>query len=270
MDGVEGGLIKVDETREEKGVGREQLHGVALAVAPAMVERLAVMIPEVRLEESGIAFSGGEIVGVAESCVSAGESAQHEAVPGGEDLVVSLGANALVAGVEESGFGGGQERMLGVGESEVDQAENVLVAEWLGVAMVDEVAGFGDAEGARGDGEFVGREEGSEFSPGPTIEFAFVALAIGVFGREEPAFGVGHVAKDIMEDIVGDEGEGMLPAGQVCFEVKLDELGVVVEHFFEVRDQPGGVDGIACEAAAEVIVDSAGVHALAGFDHHAQ
>ena len=38
---------------------------------------------------------------------------------------------------------------------------------------------------------------------------------------------------------------------------QLDELGVVVEHLLEMRHEPAIVDGVAGEAAAEVIVDAA-------------
>ena len=38
---------------------------------------------------------------------------------------------------------------------------------------------------------------------------------------------------------------------------QLDELGVVVEHLLEMRDEPAIVDGVAGKAAAEVIIDAA-------------
>ena len=37
----------------------------------------------------------------------------------------------------------------------------------------------------------------------------------------------------------------------------LDQQRVVVQHFFEVRDQPVGIDAVACESAAEMIVNAA-------------
>ena len=44
------------------------------------------------------------------------------------------------------------------------------------------------------------------------------------------------------------------------FRIKGDQLGVVVEHFFKVRDFPFRIYGIAGEAAADLIVDPAHGH----------
>ena len=38
---------------------------------------------------------------------------------------------------------------------------------------------------------------------------------------------------------------------------QLQELGVVVEHLLEVRHEPVGIDRVAGEAAAEMVVDAA-------------
>jgi hypothetical protein len=38
---------------------------------------------------------------------------------------------------------------------------------------------------------------------------------------------------------------------------QLQELGVVVQHLLEMRDEPSFVDRIARESAAEVVVDAA-------------
>ena len=51
-------------------------------------------------------------------------------------------------------------------------------------------------------------------------------------------------------------------------EIKLRELRVVVEHLLEMRHEPFGVHGIAREAAAELVVNAAGGHALAGVQNH--
>jgi hypothetical protein len=59
-------------------------------------------------------------------------------------------------------------------------------------------------------------------------------------------------------------------ADEKGIEIKIRQLRVVVEHFFEVRHEPLGVHGIARKAAAELVVNAAGGHALAGVQHHAQ
>ncbi len=44
--------------------------------------------------------------------------------------------------------------------------------------------------------------------------------------------------------------------------VHAGELGVVVEHLLEVRDEPAGIRRVAMEAAAELVVDAAGRHGV--------
>src|ERR1700674_847600 len=48
----------------------------------------------------------------------------------------------------------------------------------------------------------------------------------------------------------------------MCEREQLEQLRVVVEHFFKMRDEPLLIDRIARETAAEVIVDAALANAL--------
>ena len=52
------------------------------------------------------------------------------------------------------------------------------------------------------------------------------------------------------------------PVAAAYKSVQLEELRIVVEHFFEVRDEPARVDGVAREASAEMVVDAALAHPL--------
>ena len=56
--------------------------------------------------------------------------------------------------------------------------------------------------------------------------------------------------------------EPLLAGEQPAVEVQADQQRVVVEHLLEVRHQPHAVDGVAGEAAAEVVVDAAGGHGV--------
>jgi hypothetical protein len=201
--------------------------------------------------------------------VCAGAGAEHEAVPGSEDFVVEMGADAPGAGIEQLLFGGGEERLLGGAEVGLDDAEDVEVGEWLGMAMIDEIAARRDTEMAGDNAQFVGIEEGSEIGLSPAIEFAFLPFAIGVLGGVESAVGMSHVTEDITEDIAGDVGEPGLTAEEEGIEVERNELRVVVKHFLEVWHEPFGVDGVTGEPAADLIVHAAGGHPFAGVQHHA-
>jgi hypothetical protein len=54
----------------------------------------------------------------------------------------------------------------------------------------------------------------------------------------------------------------------VGIQVEVHQLGVVIEHFLEVGDEPFGVDGIAGEASAQLVMHAAGGHAVAGVEDH--
>ena len=97
-----------------------------------------------------------------------------------------------------------------------------------------------------------------------------MAFAVGVLGGIETALGMGHVPEDVGEDVAGDGGVAFLAADQGGIQVQLGQLGVVVEHLLEMRDQPLGIHGIAGEAAAQLVMDAAGGHAVAGVEDHAK
>src|SRR5438067_11328041 len=84
--------------------------------------------------------------------------------------------------------------------------------------------------------------------------------AVRVLRGKESATFRGHIAADIIEDVARDFCENRLAADLKCFEISSCELGLVVEHFLEMRHVPVGVDRIPMEAATEMIVDSAGRH----------
>ena len=121
-------------------------------------------------------------------------------------------------------------------------------------------------------------EEGDEFIEGEDVEGAlafFVRVGgiddgVGVFGGEEAAVGVGQVAEDVLEDVAGDlRVEGV--AGDLeGFEIGEGELGLIVEHFLEVGDEPVSVDGVAVEAAAELVVHAALGHFAQGEESHVE
>ena len=57
-------------------------------------------------------------------------------------------------------------------------------------------------------------------------------------------------------------------ADEIGVEIKLHQLRVVVEHFFEMRHEPFGIHGVTRETAAELIMDAARRHLLAGVQNH--
>ena len=76
---------------------------------------------------------------------------------------------------------------------------------------------------------------------GPDEELALFSLAVGVLGRVEAAEGVGHLTQHVVQGLFGYAPVESLPGGLVYVEVETGQQGVVVEHLFEVGDQPVGI-----------------------------
>lgn len=98
--------------------------------------------------------------------------------------------------------------------------------------------------------------------------FAVGDGAIGIFGGVEAALGIGEITEDVAENIAGDIFFGGVVSDLESVEVGASELGLIVEHFFEVGDVPEAVDGIAVEAAAEMVMDATGGHLAEGKNGH--
>ena len=104
----------------------------------------------------------------------------------------------------------------------------------------------------------------------PNIELPFLAFAVGVLGAVEPAKRVGHVAEHVVERLA-DDAEVVFPLGLLPgVEITAGQHGIVVQHFLEVRHEPLGIDAIAMESAAEMVVDAACRHVIERDDDHLQ
>src|SRR6266403_4477080 len=98
------------------------------------------------------------------------------------------------------------------------------------------------------------------FRRSAVIDRRYRNLAVRILGRKETALLRGHVAPDVIERIARDLFEERFASDLERIEIRGGELGLIVEHFFEMRDVPVGIDGIAVEPAAQMIMHSAGRH----------
>ena len=96
----------------------------------------------------------------------------------------------------------------------------------------------------------------------PHVELAFVAFRVRVERRPVAACGRLHVAHDPVCGFGRDAAEQLFAGRERRVRVDAQQLAVVVQHLFEVRNHPVLIDGVAREAAAELIVDAAFGHAL--------
>ncbi len=101
----------------------------------------------------------------------------------------------------------------------------------------------------------------------PDVEDALLALGVGVLGGVETAVGVAQVPQDVGDDLGEHLTEAGLAGHLPGVEVEPGEEGLVIEHLLEVGDHPEGVDRVAGEPAAEVVVHAAGGHGVEGGDH---
>ncbi|GAA3047844.1 hypothetical protein GCM10020000_30040 [Streptomyces olivoverticillatus] len=195
-----------------------------------------------------------------------GEGGDGEPVPGGDHLVVPARPVPPLAGAEQPGPYGGELRgvhePLGVGQLEDGGA--LLEGALLGDPEV--VGGERRVLLAQGLAQLLGRPHVVRPLHVPSRS----VVAVGVEGGGEPALRgaqfVDHEVGGLQGDAPGELGAGGPP------QVRVDaaQQRVVVEHLLEVRDGPGGVHRVAREAAAELVVDAAAGHGLAGGRRHLQ
>ena len=103
-----------------------------------------------------------------------------------------------------------------------------------------------------------------ELGRGPGVVLALDALTVRVQGRREAALGGAQLADHEVRGLARHPlPQRAAPAG-----VEPEQLGVVVEHLLEVRHHPAGVHRVAREAAAELVVEPAAGHRLAGRVEH--
>ena len=157
------------------------------------------------------------------------------------------------------GGGGGPPAFIAGGAHVVAMAAHV--GEDRGLVL--EVAGAGDLVGAAEHRRVLGPQHLLDVDRGPDVELAFLALGVGVLGRVQPARGALHLALEPGHGLLDHLPVARLAGHGEGVAVDRQQLAVVVQHLLEVRHAPLAIDGVAREAAAQVIVDAAGGHALA-------
>ena len=107
------------------------------------------------------------------------------------------------------------------------------------------------------EGPLLRPEDREELVAAPDVELALVSFRIGVEACGEGAALQAHLADEPADRLLDPQAEERVAGRGVGGGEELDQLGVVVEHLLEVRYEPALVDGVAGEAAADVIVDAA-------------
>src|SRR5690349_4522056 len=140
--------------------------------------------------------------------------------------------------------------------------------QWLRMTMIDKITLLSNSKIPDRNLEFFGCEQLGKLFARPAVEFAFVALAIGILGGIETAFRMSHVTAHIIKNIPRDVRVLRVPAEDIRIEVQLGQLRVIVEHFFEMGYQPLRIDRVTGKTAAQFIVNAPCCHALVSMENH--
>ena len=219
---------------------------LALAVLPA-AQQPAILGAQLAEHEVRRRARGVEVVVPLEHRARVGERGDHQRVPGGQPLVVEARPDALGAHV-------------------VEPLPPCVAA--LGLARPAhgdvpplEVAAVGGAEPRdRLVGVRLALERGPHLLDAPDVELALLALGVGVERGVEAALGAAHLAERPVERLLGHGPEQRVARDLPAVQVRARQQRVVVEHLLEVGDEPVGVDRVAREAAADLVVHAARGH----------
>ncbi len=221
------------------------------SVAPAMPQAAgAVHLRGDEVETAACGVAPGVLV---EHHRGVSESFDHQAIPIGQDLVVTLRRHPAGARRGQRGEAAAKGRFLVVGaQPPVGAAieDRMVFPVATGCHVIDGLEQRG-----------VGAEQAIDLRLGPHIELAFDTLAVGIesAGKGEGAVRAVHtkVAQRPVDGLPNPPfPERVLVMAPELGE-EIDEQGVVVEHFLEMRHEPDFIGGITGEAAADVIVDAA-------------
>ena len=231
--------------------------------------------------------SGGEAdhFRIAERGSGAGEAGNHEPVPSGDDFVIEMRARAFRASGEEGRDAPVDDRfdLLGrflevlrrllEGHGTEEGVEALEFA--VGIAFRTRIAVATGAVGVAEDAAVFLAEKLVDLGGLPDVEGAFRFVigirgreAVGVFSGEETAVLMEHVAFEIGHCVAHDRFKEDILRDLPGLRVGGEELRLIVEHLFVMRDVPVAIHAVAVEAAADVIAHAAVRHAAQGFGGH--
>ena len=122
------------------------------------------------------------------------------------------------------------------------------------------------------DASFGLRQHVAEFVQRPgEIVAVIVERNIGILAGVKSAVGlIGQNFIDPADDAFGGFSQNGVLGNLPAVDIILQQLRIVVAHFFEVRNQPALIDGIAVEAASQLVVNAAFGHFFEGAFGHSQ
>ena len=80
-----------------------------------------------------------------------------------------------------------------------------------------------------------------------------MVIGIGIERGGEQSVGGAHLTEHPVHGLDADVDVERIAVAGPGFGVGAEQLGVVIQHFLEVRDGPVAVDAVAVEAAADLV-----------------
>ncbi len=275
--GIEGGAVEFQETPDQKGVVVRMASDPG-GPSPIPVEQAVVFVLQIRKDEPGRVFRRIGPFGAAENPGTHGQGGDHQAVPVGEDLVVLQGMDPFLPASEErfpdrrplraEGYRV-RVQILGPPVQGLGEVRDAGAGPLAG-GFVSEVALRRQVEHGGPPLCRLFPEDLPEFLQGPDVELPLFPFAVRILGGVEGACGVGHIPEHIGEDLLGGPGVEGVPGDLVGFQVSHGQQGLIVEHLFEMGQQPLSVRGISVESETDVIPHPPQPHGGEGLFHHSE
>ena len=190
-----------------------------------------------------------------------GQTADHQAVPGSENLVIPSGTDPALAYAQQLLSRRAQCRFDSVGRTAergryvLDRAENVQVPMALEVGLAIEAV-----PGSEGR-VFLRCQRRAHFVAVPDIELATEPLRDGIEARGVAAFGRLHLAPHPIGGLRGHLAVEGIAGRHIRIRIHREKCPIVVQHLLEVRDHPIVIDRVAAEDPRQLIVDASIAHA---------
>ena len=111
------------------------------------------------------------------------------------------------------------------------------------------------------------RQDTDEFVATPYIEVSLVAVTtvverVGVFSTKETTVTMGEITQYIFNGFARNLFPSFIAEQHSCMHVDAGKQCLVVEHFFEVGDEPHFIHAVSREAATNVVVHAATGHGI--------
>ena len=233
--GVEGGLVQIEERRDQKGVVGQVRRMARLAVHVSVQQpAVAGHLPE---DQASGALRCLNIAGLVQDAPAVCQRRDHQAVPVRQDLVVAARTHAALAGPQQPRPGGGHpQTQLTFIRAQFGGDLSRRLLEVQDAPAVLEVPSRRDTVHVAEQPGLLRPEDLGDLFRRPDVVRPLLALAVGVEGRIEPALRGSHLAQHPLEDVARHAPE--------------DDGGrrAALRQRRRYRQPPGGLGGLEVDA----------------------